>query len=166
MVENPGTCFLQYPKLHINCCNFFLHWGICRSSVFLKIPGGITALPAIYQLPKNFPSLLGPRHFPGGIVTFLFYLVLTVLLLLPLPPPSQGKFHQSEYHLYIGTVSHLGGVRLSVKVQQVRHKQLWVNVYTPVGACLLYSLPSESKLHLLHLVHSHPWVGSRLQSIC
>ncbi|XP_035755284.1 phosphopantothenoylcysteine decarboxylase isoform X2 [Egretta garzetta] len=37
MIANPDMCFLQCPKFPIICCNSFLDWGICSSSVFLKL---------------------------------------------------------------------------------------------------------------------------------
>lgn len=45
MIENPGTCFLQYPKVPITCYNSFFDWGICICSTSFQVSGG--------TVPKN-----------------------------------------------------------------------------------------------------------------
>lgn len=82
VVENPDTCFLQYPWVLISLCNSFQDWDDCSCSVFLKVSGKIITLPAIHQVPKIFASSLGPWHiFQVG--SQLLYEVLALLLLLP-----------------------------------------------------------------------------------
>lgn len=66
----------------------------------------------------------------------LFHGVLATLLSL-LPPPSHGNLLElftlllNIYH--IDKISHLEGVRLSIKIQQVQHEPLQVCVYISVG---------------------------------
>lgn len=115
MTENPGMCFIQYPKVPINSCNSFFDRGtwICSSS--FKVCGGATTLPASTKYPKILFLYLVLDIFQAEF-QFLLHVMLPVLLLLL--PPFHGNLLQFEYHLYIGTVSQLGGVRLSVKIQQ------------------------------------------------
>lgn len=54
ITEKPGTCFLQYPKIPINSCNFFFDEGTCISSHSFKVSGGTTALAASTKYPKIY----------------------------------------------------------------------------------------------------------------
>lgn len=82
VVENPGICFLWYPRVLTSFCNSFLDWDDCRGSVFLKVSGKVTALPAIHRVPRIIASSLGPWHI-SQVASQLLYTVLALLLLLP-----------------------------------------------------------------------------------
>lgn len=115
ITENPGTCFLQYPKVPINSRNSFFDGGTCICSNSFIVSGGTTALPASTKYPKILFLYLVLDNFH---VEFQFLLLVMLPILLLLLPPFHGTLLQLKYHLYIGTVSHLRGVRLSVKIQQ------------------------------------------------
>lgn len=116
MTERPGTCFLQYPKVPLSSCNSFFDGGTCICSNSFKVSGGSTALPVSTKYPK---------------ILFL-YLVLDIFQAeLKISASCNASYYfccfshffygtllPLEYHLYIGIVSHLGAVRLSVKIQQ------------------------------------------------
>lgn len=112
MTENPGTCCLQYPKVPINSPNSFFLRGTCISPNSFEVSGGTTALLASTKYPKILFLYLVLDIF---LAKFLHVMLPILLLLLP---PFHGNLLQLEYLLYIGTVLHLEGVRLTIKIQQ------------------------------------------------
>lgn len=92
MIETPSTCFLQYPKVPINC-NSFLDWSICIYSIAFKVSGGTTALPAI-QVPKCYFFTWSLAFFQVEF-QFLLHTMLPIQLVL-LPPPLHGNLLQLD----------------------------------------------------------------------
>lgn len=72
IIKNSGTCFLQYPIIFNTCWSFFLDCGVCKASVFSKVPGGTEALPAIHHVSRNLISGASPWNFASGTTTALF----------------------------------------------------------------------------------------------
>lgn len=158
MIENPGTRFLRYPKVPVNCCNSFLDWGICSSSIFLKVSGGITALPASHQVPQNCTSLLGPRHFQGGIsISALFRACHTAAAASPtfsgdVPPVRISSIHWCSFtpwgsetvRAIVGECSYPWGSLLKVYC-----------IPPQVKANFLYHFPARGpcRTYLLYLLH-------------
>lgn len=99
MVETPSTCFLQYPQVPINCCNSFLDWSICLEEL----------LHFLLNKYPNVTSLLGPWHFSGGIS--ISASCSASHMAGAASPVSSWESSPIRCHPYVGTVSHLGGVR-------------------------------------------------------
>lgn len=147
MIENPGTCSLRYAEVPINRFDSCLDWGICSSLVFLMVCGGITALPTIHQVLKHFNFLLGPWYFWGGSSISAFSSICHSSAVISSTFSEQVPLVRIS-SIYFNIVSHLGEVRLTVRVQQVWHEQLWVNL-TECGSLLkVYCIPPQVKANL------------------